>query len=81
MEMQKTANDAFKLTESGRGFHHIGDFLPPEELSKFMAKVKMKLLSSSTDAAEKVSLFASCRCHHVVLFMLIFIAFYIDSKL
>ena len=27
---------ATKLTEMGRGKHHIGDFLPPDELSKFM---------------------------------------------
>ncbi len=27
---------ADKLTEMGRGKHHIGDFLPPEELEKFM---------------------------------------------
>eukprot|EP00096_Caligus_rogercresseyi_P008639 TRINITY_DN2785_c0_g1_i1.p1 TRINITY_DN2785_c0_g1~~TRINITY_DN2785_c0_g1_i1.p1 ORF type:complete len:329 (+),score=100.91 TRINITY_DN2785_c0_g1_i1:626-1612(+) len=38
MEMDKTLNEADKLTESGAGKHHIGDFLPPEELSKFMAK-------------------------------------------
>jgi hypothetical protein len=37
--MEKTANEALKLTEAGFGRHHIGDFLPPEELSKFMAKV------------------------------------------
>ena len=27
---------ADKLTELGRGKHHLGDFLPPEELEKFM---------------------------------------------
>ena len=27
---------AVKLTEMGQGKHHIGDFLPPEELEKFM---------------------------------------------
>jgi len=37
--MEKTLNDASKLTEDGMGKHHIGDFLPPEELNKFMAKV------------------------------------------
>lgn len=26
------------LTDMGRGKHHIGDFLPPEELVKFMEK-------------------------------------------
>lgn len=37
--MEKTLNDASKLNEAGVGKHHIGDFLPPEELTKFMAKV------------------------------------------
>ena len=27
---------AEKLTEMGKGRHHIGDFLPPAELEKFM---------------------------------------------
>ena len=31
---------AGQLTESNKGKHHIGDFLPPEELEKFMEKVK-----------------------------------------
>ena len=30
------ADWAEKLTEMSRGKHHIGDFLPPEELEKFM---------------------------------------------
>ena len=30
---------AHKATERGRGKHHIGDFLPPEELDKFVEKV------------------------------------------
>ena len=29
---------ATKLTEEGRGKHHLGDFLPPDELEKFMEK-------------------------------------------
>ena len=33
----KTVADwAEKLTQMGRGKHHLGDFLPPEELEKFM---------------------------------------------
>jgi splicing factor 4 len=40
-EMEKTANEAMKLTEMAQGRHHIGDFLPPEELTKFMAKVSL----------------------------------------
>ncbi|CAB4068544.1 SF4 [Lepeophtheirus salmonis] len=38
LEMDKTLTEAESLTESAKGKHHIGDFLPPEELSKFMAK-------------------------------------------
>ena len=41
--MAKTQADAKKQTavmEEGRG-HHIGDFLPPEELKKFMNKYKV----------------------------------------
>ncbi|EDO45757.1 predicted protein [Nematostella vectensis] len=40
MEMWKTAEEAKKLTEQAQGKHHIGDFLPPDELKKFIAKVK-----------------------------------------
>ena len=45
MEMAKTASDANKLTQTAEvaGKHHIGDFLPPEELSKFMDKYKVKI--------------------------------------
>ena len=45
MEMAKTASDANKLTQTAEvaGKHHIGDFLPPEELSKFMDKSKVKI--------------------------------------
>ena len=31
---------AEQLTEANKGKHHIGDFLPPEELEKFVEKVK-----------------------------------------
>lgn len=37
-EMEKTKAYADMLTEMGRGKHHIGDFLPPDELAKFMEK-------------------------------------------
>ena len=30
---------AHEATERGRGKHHIGDFLPPEELDNFVEKV------------------------------------------
>lgn len=35
-EMEATKEWAEKLTEMGRGKHHIGDFLPPDELERFM---------------------------------------------
>ena len=38
--MQKTLGQALKQTDAGKGMHHIGDFLPPEELTKFMNKYK-----------------------------------------
>jgi len=36
--MEKTKNWAVDLTSRGHAGHHIGDFLPPEELEKFMQK-------------------------------------------
>ncbi|XP_060037852.1 SURP and G-patch domain-containing protein 1 isoform X2 [Erinaceus europaeus] len=36
MEMDKTREWAEQLTKMGRGKHFIGDFLPPDELEKFM---------------------------------------------
>ncbi|KAF6778971.1 hypothetical protein AHF37_01664 [Paragonimus kellicotti] len=35
-EMMATRDWAEKLTEMGHGKHHIGDFLPPDELERFM---------------------------------------------
>ncbi|KAK7115890.1 SURP and G-patch domain-containing protein 1-like [Littorina saxatilis] len=40
MEMNATKEFAEKLTEGGRGKHFIGDFLPPEELDRFMETFK-----------------------------------------
>ncbi|CAH1406409.1 unnamed protein product [Nezara viridula] len=37
-EMIATQEWAESLTEMAKGKHHIGDFLPPDELKKFMAK-------------------------------------------
>ncbi|XP_078692618.1 SURP and G-patch domain-containing protein 1-like isoform X1 [Branchiostoma floridae x Branchiostoma belcheri] len=39
-EMDNTAEWADKLTSMNKGKHFIGDFLPPEELEKFMEKFK-----------------------------------------
>lgn len=36
MEMVATREWAVKLNDMGKGKHHIGDFLPPDELAKFM---------------------------------------------
>ena len=42
MEMAKTQSDAEKANAAfEEGKHHIGDFLPPEELNKFMNKYKV----------------------------------------
>lgn len=38
MEMEKTKAWAEELTVNAKGKHHIGDFLPPEELEKFIEK-------------------------------------------
>ena len=35
-EMDATKDWADELTRQSRGKHHMGDFLPPEELAKFM---------------------------------------------
>ncbi|KAG5286186.1 hypothetical protein AALO_G00012000 [Alosa alosa] len=40
MEMEKTREWAESLTEMGKGKHFIGDFLPPDELEKFMETFK-----------------------------------------
>ena len=34
------SDSAELVTETNKGKHHIGDFLPPEELEKFIEKVK-----------------------------------------
>ena len=37
-EMEETKELAEKITAANRGKHHIGDFLPPDELKRFMEK-------------------------------------------
>ena len=34
------SGESIVATERGKGKHHMGDFLPPEELAKFQEKVK-----------------------------------------
>ena len=43
------SDKAQELTQKGKGKHHIGDFLPPEEMKKFFAKVKAAKGESSLD--------------------------------
>ena len=58
--MEKTAQDANKSTQMlDQGRHHIGDFLPPEELSKFMNKYKVYLPIDCFQV-----LFKFLRCSH-----------------
>ncbi|XP_045625016.1 SURP and G-patch domain-containing protein 1 isoform X2 [Procambarus clarkii] len=39
-EMQETHAKASELTNMAEGKHHIGDFLPPDELARFMEKYR-----------------------------------------
>lgn len=52
--MQETQARAVELTNMAEGKHHIGDFLPPDELARFM---------------EKVSYFGSCICTLTLYYM------------
>ena len=47
-----SADKAKELTEKAKGKHHIGDFLPPEELKKFTAKVKAVKGETSLDSVD-----------------------------
>ena len=38
--MEETCQWADDMTKMAEGKHHIGDFLPPEELARFMEKVR-----------------------------------------
>ena len=38
-EMEKTRERAKELTDMNRGKHHISDFLPPDELARFIERV------------------------------------------
>uniref|UniRef100_A0A3B3CP51 SURP and G-patch domain containing 1 n=1 Tax=Oryzias melastigma TaxID=30732 RepID=A0A3B3CP51_ORYME len=52
MEMEKTKEWAESLTEMGKGKHFIGDFLPPEELEKFMETFKALKEGRDPDLSE-----------------------------
>ena len=40
-EMEATQRWAEELTKKAEGKHHIGDFLPPDELERFLEKVRI----------------------------------------
>ncbi|XP_067109948.1 SURP and G-patch domain-containing protein 1 isoform X1 [Osmerus mordax] len=52
MEMEKTREWAESLTDMGKGKHFIGDFLPPEELEKFMETFKALKEGRNPDYSE-----------------------------
>ena len=54
------AGQALKLTELGKGKHHIGDFLPPKELEKFLEKVQA--IKEGRDPGELLITSYAC-CH------------------
>ena len=41
-EMSNTRDTAERLNSGTEGKHHIGDFLPPEELNKFLSRYKVE---------------------------------------
>ena len=58
--MSKTLDKSTKQTEAGKGMHHIGDFLPPEELTKFMNKFKALQNGEEYDDSDYVENKDSC---------------------
>ncbi len=58
LEMTKTAREAEKLTKEARGKHHIGDFLPPDELTNFLKKVSRNLRSCKGKETRIISFFS-----------------------
>ncbi|GAB0086661.1 G-patch domain-containing protein [Sergentomyia squamirostris] len=51
-EMDATRAWAEALTKQSEGRHHIGDFLPPEELRKFMEKYNAKKTNREPDMSD-----------------------------
>lgn len=51
-EMEATAVWAEALNKQSEGKHHIGDFLPPEELRKFMEKYNSKQTNREPDLSD-----------------------------
>ncbi len=69
--MAKTAAEAQKLTQTAEveGKHHIGDFLPPEELSKFMDKYKVKAGHHINNTSRSICLSAAGIDNIIVLIL------------
>merc|ERR1712048_865256 len=53
IEMEKTLEKASQLTEAAQGKHHIGDFLPPEELTKFKSIKSGETFVDESDYADQ----------------------------
>lgn len=51
-EMEATAMWSDALTKQAEGKHHIGDFLPPEELKKFMEKYESQHTNREPDLSD-----------------------------
>lgn len=51
-EMEATIKWAEALNQQCEGKHHIGDFLPPEELKKFMEKYKSQIDATPPDVSD-----------------------------
>ncbi|XP_048484478.1 uncharacterized protein LOC105395908 isoform X1 [Plutella xylostella] len=51
-EMSATEKWADELTKQAAGKHHIGDFLPPEELKKFMEKYSAAKMGKEPDLSD-----------------------------
>lgn len=51
-EMEATLKWADALNKQCEGKHHIGDFLPPEELKKFMEKYNSQKLGKAPDVSD-----------------------------
>ncbi|KAL9873073.1 uncharacterized protein ACN427_014052 isoform 1-T1 [Glossina fuscipes fuscipes] len=51
-EMEATRAWATALTKQSEGKHHIGDFLPPEELKKFMEQYEAKKSNRQPDLSD-----------------------------
>jgi len=52
LEMSKTESKACELTVQAKGKHHIGDFLPPAELTKFMNKFQALKRGEAIDESD-----------------------------